>query len=859
LKNNVVLVFKFLLISFVTFSILGVLLVMGVYLHYSGTLPKIIEVSDYNPKVVTQVYDTNDVKIGEFYREKREIIKYEDIPKVVINAFVSSEDSRFFEHKGLDFSGILRAMIANFKSGRFSQGGSTITQQVARSLLLSSEKKISRKIKEAMLAGKIETHLSKDEILFLYLNQIYLGHNAYGIQTATRSYFNKDVSQISLAEAALLAGLPQAPSKWSPFSNPNKAKERQIYVLTRMVEEGYISKDAAEKAANERLKLYKRVDINLANAPYFTEFVRRYLFSTYGGDKVLDEGLKVYTTVNTDLQKVAQKSVKEGLRDLDRKQGFRGPIAHLRNEEAIKSERVKIHKEIIQSVRDYIYFPEPWQEFNINSKMFESKSENSKTDDSELEEPTPLDKDKIYKAIVLSLDHKTQEIKIIVGNTPGLINRDGFAWAYTSGKLDNSTIRTGDLINVSLLKPGVFELEQIPQVESALLSFNVSDGAILSMVGGYDYSASEFNRAYQSKRQAGSTFKPIVYSAALDKGFTVGSVIMDSPIVYGEDESGDTWKPTNYSERFYGDTLLRDALILSRNIPTTKILQDIKPSFVIEYAKNIGISSQMPNDLSLGLGSTAVSVWEMTKAFAVFASGGKRVIPYFIRKIEDRKGELIEEHNPEKISDYVMNDSEKENTEIKDEENIDVPESDDPKEDTKEEIEEETLYDKAPAGFVIPPQTAYIMNYLLKETATRGTGSRVGAAIKAPIAGKTGTSNNYTDAWFVGYTPEVATGVWVGFDDNSKSLGHGQTGASAAIPVWIPYMKAVVQNSDKKDFTQPRGIKFVRIDGKTGNIASRLSQKILVAPFKDGTEPKVVEGETNIEDVDEAQFFRQNY
>jgi penicillin-binding protein 1A len=717
------------------FAILFALIVMGVYLHYSGGLPKIIKVSDYNPKIVTQVYDANDLKIGEFYREKREIIKYEDIPKVVINAFVSSEDSRFFDHKGLDFSGILRAMIANFKSGRFSQGGSTITQQVARSLLLSSEKKLSRKIKEAMLAGKIETHLSKDEILFLYLNQIYLGHNAYGVQAATQAYFNKDISQITLAEAALLAGLPQAPSKWSPFSNPDKAKERQIYVLTRMVEEGYISKDAAEKAANERLKLHKRVDINLSNVPYFTEFVRRYLFSKYGGDKVLDEGLRVYTTVNSDLQKVAQRSVRDGLRALDRSQGFRGPIAHLRNEEAIKNERAKIHREIIQSIRDYVYFPEPWQEFNIKSKMFEAKAGKSKMDDTSVEEPTPLDKDKIYKAIVLSLDHKTQEIKIIVGNTPGIIGSSGFAWVYGGGKLDSSTIRTGDVINVSLVKPGVFELEQIPQVESALLSFNVSDGAILSMVGGYDYSSSEFNRAYQSRRQAGSTFKPIVYSAALDKGFTVGSVIMDSPIVYGEDESGDTWKPTNYSEKFYGDTLFRDALILSRNIPTTKILQEIKPSFVIEYAKNLGIRSQMPNDLSLGLGSTAVSVWEMTKAFAVFASGGKRVVPYFIRKIEDRNGELIEEYDPKKVKDYVLTET-KDDLEIKEapETKKDLAELEEDKVVVKEE--DEPSYDKAPEGFVIPQQTAYIMNHLLKDAATRGTGARVGAEIKAPIAGK---------------------------------------------------------------------------------------------------------------------------
>jgi penicillin-binding protein 1A len=636
-----------------------------------------------------------------------------------------------------------------------------------------------------------------------------------------------------------------------------------------MVEDGYITKDAAEKAANERLKLYKNVDMNLENAPYFTEFVRRYLFARYGGDKVLDEGLKVYTTLDSDLQNIAQESVKQGLKTLDKKQGFRGPIAHLSNDEAIQKETLNIHLEVIESIREYIYFPEQWQEFDIKTKMFtvQAKKDTSKADINK--QPTPLDKGKDYKAIVLSVNEKAQEIKVTVGNTPGVIKKDGYAWAYPGGNLNSSTLRRGDVVYVSPLRPGVFAVEQKPLVEASLLSLNVADGTINALVGGYDYSASEFNRAYQSKRQAGSTFKPMVYAAALDKGYTPASVIVDSPIVYGGDETVDeTWKPENYSEQFYGDTILRDAIIFSRNIPTTKILQDIKPSYVVEYSKRMGIKSKMPQDLSLGLGSTAVSLWEMTKAFSVFASGGKRVIPYFIVKVEDRKGNIIEQYDPKAPFDAVLSYSIDEQKEIDEKiepnkegqvETTTTEETKAAETKTEEAKTDNRGMDMPPPGYVVPPQTAYIMNYLLKEAATRGTGSKVGAALGVPVAGKTGTSNNYTDAWFIGYTPNIVTGVWVGFDDNSKSLGQGQTGAEVAIPIWIPYMKEAVKNYKNDDFDQPEGIKFLKIDGKTGKVASRFSQKILNMPFKDGTEPKQVEGEVNVEDADETQFFRENY
>lgn len=893
-KNLLALFFKLAVISFVLFMVFSILLGMGLYLHYSKNLPKIITVKDYKPRAVTTVYDRNNLKIGEFYREKRDITPYDKIPKIVINAFVASEDGKFFEHKGIDFAGIIRAMIVNFKSGHFSQGGSTITQQVARSLLLSNEKKISRKIKEAILAGRIESHLSKHDILFLYLNQIFLGHNAYGVQAAASQYFNKEVKDLTLAEAALLAGLPQAPSKWSPYANPDKAKERQIYVLNRMVEDGYITKQEALKAANERLKLYKNMDHNVQYAPYFVEFIRRYLVSKYGADKVLDDGWKIYSTLDLEMQKIADKAVKDEIELLDKQQGFRGPIKRLHSDKEINAELEKIHMELVSSIREYIYFPELWQEFKFKNKMFVIEDREDKKNQLSMKTaPTPIEKGKRYKAIVMGINEKAQEVKIKVGNVDGVIKKDGYSWAY-SGKLGSGFLRKGDMVYVSILRQGVFALEQEPSVQGSLLSFNVKDGSINAMVGGYGYKScamaklqglqesgcSEFNRAYQAKRQAGSTFKPIVYAAALDNGFTPATIIVDAPIVYDneDEEKGGTWKPANYSKQFYGDTTFRDALIFSRNIPTTKILQDIKVSYVIDYAKNLGIESDMPRDLSLGLGSTSVSLWEMTKAFGVFANGGKRTAPFFIFRVEDRDGNIIEEYDPSKPYDPLLDKNFAEEDEKLREEQLKLIEDKKAKQ-QREEAQEEALKefeedeemikqgiegkkyvdDPVPAGHVISPRTAYIMNMLLKDAATRGTGAQAGAAVGVPLAGKTGTSNDFTDAWFIGYTPDVVTGVWVGYDDQSKTLGEGRTGAEVAIPIWIPYMKYAVSKYPKSDFAQPQGINMVKIDGYTGRVASMKSQKVLVLPFKTGSEPTRVEGEYKPEDADETRFFRENY
>lgn len=823
--------FSFFIFTFfiIFFSFIG----LGVYLHFARNLPKIIKISDYKPKLVSNVYDVSGIKIAEFYRERRELAKFDEIPTLIIKAFIASEDDKFFEHKGLDFKGILRAMVANFKTGRFGQGGSTITQQVARSLLLSSEKKLSRKIKEAILAGRIESKLSKEEILFLYLNQIYLGHGSYGVKAAARAYFDKDLQDINLAEAALLAGLPQAPSRWSPFTNPDMAKERQLYVLARMVEVGYISIEEAKKAANLKLKLYKSKELN--KAPYFSELVRKHLVSKYGDDLILDAGLNIYTSLDYRMQKSAEESVSEKLKELDKRQGFNKPLMHLDSDEEISSFLDQVHKDLLKGEKEYINFPEPGYVFDIRSSFFSIENKNPE----EVKEViTPIIPGSIYKAVVLNINNKN-EVEIAIGTRTGIIDKSGYSWAYPRNldptrwsnrilKDIRDILKKGDVILAKAITEEYFSLDQEPEVEAALLSIDVNNGYVKAMVGGYDFKRSEFNRAYQAKRQAGSTFKPIVYAAALDKNYTAASIIVDSPIVqpFSSDEEGEErqWKPSNYSEKFYGDTTFCDALIFSRNIPTTKIAQDIGVNSIIEISRKLGISSDMEKDLSVALGSTAVSVWELTKAFSVFASGGKRVIPQFILKIYDARGVALEEldYSKDPVMSYSKN-------EYKDEE-------------------------------VLSPQTAYIMNYLLKEVIRRGTGAKIGREIEVPIAGKTGTSNDFIDAWFVGYTPSVATGVWVGFDENVKTLGYGESGASAAIPIWLTYMKDVVKMSSKNDdFIQPSGIKLLKIDRSTGKIASKFSKSYSYLPFKEGTEPKEVEGFVDTETADEVDFFREDY
>jgi len=634
-------------------------LVFGIvsFFYFTHGLPSIEALKNYRPATITKFFSEDGEIIGEFFIEKRKIVSLDRVPHHLVLAFIAGEDARFFHHKGLDYIAIFRALSRNIFSGEIVQGGSTITQQVVKSILLSPEKSFTRKIREAILAFKIEKYLSKEEILFLYLNQIYLGHGAYGVATAAENYFGKPLEELNLAESALLAGLPQAPSKYSPYHHPEQAIRRQTYILNRMVEEGFIPLGEVMKALQTPLKIKSKQNSFVEKAPYFVEHVRRYVEEKYGKEALYKNGLQVYTTIDTDFQKIAQEAVESGLKEIEKRQ------------------------------------------------------------------------------------------------------------KYLSSDIPFSP-------------------------EGALVCFDLETGYVKALVGGRDFRKSQFNRATQARRQTGSAFKPIVYASALDKGYTPASIVVDAPIIF---EWGDKkWKPKNFEEKFLGPTTLRNAIAHSVNIVTVKIAQDVGIGYIKDYAQKIGISFPLQNDLSMALGSSSISLYELTKAYAAFGNQGNAFRPIFIKKILDRDGNLLEENLP-----------------------LFYP---------KEPFNEERI---------LSPQTAYIMTNLLEGVVQNGTGWRA-KTLGRPVAAKTGTTDQFLDAWFIGYTQEFITGIWVGFDEE-RSLGENETGSRAASPIWVTFMSKILKDKPVKDFPIPEGIEFMKIDPKTGQVS--LGREAILECFKEGTGP----------------------
>jgi penicillin-binding protein 1A len=624
-------------------------------------LPSIAALKDYRPSIATRVYADNNELIDEFFLEDRKVINLADVPKIVIQAFVAAEDARFYQHRGFDLQGITRAFYKNIEAGRIVQGGSTITQQVAKSLYLSSERKYMRKIKEAILAYKIDKYLTKDEIMSLYLNHIYLGHGTYGIEAASHGYFGKSAKYLTLPEAALLAGLPKAPSSYSPFINFDKARQRQTYVLDRMVEDEYITQEEKSRALAIPIKL-KSTRPKEKIAPYFIENVRRYVLEIYGSDVLYKEGLEIYTTLNIDMQKAARDAVERGLQELEAREGY---------------------------------------------------------------------------------------------------------------------------------EKGV--------VQGAFLCMDAKTGAVTAMVGGRDFKKSEFNRATQSKRQPGSSFKPFIYTAAFDKGMTPSTRILDAPIVYENRSSPDGfWKPKNFDGKFNGPTTLRTALVQSRNIITIKVLQEIGVDYAAAYATNMGITSPLSKNLTMALGTSSVTLQEMVRAYGVLANQGKRVVPFFIKKIVDRTGQVFEE------------------TQVKSEQ-------------------------------VIDPRIAFISSYVMQDVVESGTGRRA-KSIGRPVAAKTGTTDDMRDAWFIGFTPSLVAGVWVGFDQE-RSLGKQEVGGRAAAPIWLYFMEKAVRGKPVEIFPVPDGIVFIKVDPHTGMPTMRSTHGTLYESFLEGT---TANGAVPVE-VDETQ------
>ncbi|MCC7460335.1 MAG: PBP1A family penicillin-binding protein [Proteobacteria bacterium] len=740
-------------------------------------LPSVASLKKYKPAVSTEVYSKEFIKVGEFFEERRMFVPFEKIPPMLIHAFISAEDASFYDHGGISVWAIARAAIKNMEAGYKKQGGSTITQQVARGMLLSNKKEYTRKIREIMLAILMEKYLTKQEILEIYLNQVYLGQSSYGVQAASHVYYGKNVQDLSLAEIAIMAGLTKAPSRDNPATNLTAAKRRQGYVLQRLLEDKHILAEEKEAALKTPLVIKHDYDLNHEIAPYFVESIRQYVMGKYGSDRVLKEGLQVITTLEYRAAIAANRALKKGVEELDHRRGFRGPIRHYNN--------------------------------NVDEDEFLKKQKSKYT----MEDLQPGE---IFEALVTKADSARARYEINLGFTRDVIPYDSFEW------FKNTAIKEHDVISVRYDGAG-FTVYQYPQVQGSIIALNPMTGEISAMVGGYDFKKSEFNRTTQGKRQPGSAFKPIIYTAALDNGYTPGSVIVDAPIVYDDPTVEFQWKPHNYGGKFYGDTIFRECLILSRNIPTIKIVQSLGLDKIIEYANKMGITSNFERNFSIALGSSIMSPMELVTAYSVFASGGKRPKSSMIKQISDRAGNILEQ-NSLNMPDISIEDQVKayeENQKIK--------------LTHLAAIEKGIANEELPEGYAISPQTSYIMTNLLKEVITSGTGARA-AALQRPAAGKTGTTNDNYDAWFVGYTPNIVSAVWLGLDE-AQTLGANEEGGKAAVPVWLEFMQQTLDGKPVRDFQMPKGVLPIAIDPKTGKLPSSKTERTVTEIFKEGTEP----------------------
>lgn len=836
--SRILRLFKWLAIAGASCVLLVAIVGYGFYLHISKDLPKLDKIEDYRPPVMAEVFDDSGKKIGEFWTEARILTPIDKIPKKMIQGFVASEDDRFFEHGGVDPYGIARAFWSNLQAGHVVQGASTITQQVTKALLLSPERTYDRKIKEAILATKIERNFTKDQILYIYLNQTFFGNRAYGVAAAARNYFHKNLEDLNIAEIAMIVGLAKAPSLFNPLVNPTRAVQRQHYVIDRMKDEGYITAEEAKESKTVPLKIYEAgtdKDFNKKYAPYFVEHVRRELQKKYGND-LYTGGWKIYTTASLEMNQEAQRAVQSGLDPFAKRYGYRGPAEHLSNSEQIEAFLKKQHLDLLGEKEDLDPFSDPHYQ-------------------KALSQATPIQAERRYQAVISGVT--PNGLKIRLGRQDGVISKEDYAWAKTpahGAKVWEPS--AGDVIEVKIKSASAgkaakasaittassFVLDQSPEIQSAIFSYEPFGGAIKAIVGGQDFNKSEFNRATQALRQPGSSIKPLIYAAALDKGYTPATVIMDSPIVY-EESAGKFWKPKNYGGKYYGPTAFRNALVNSRNVVTVRILMDIGTHYVAGFMRKLGITTPIFKYYSLALGSNEVYLEELATAYGAFVNGGIYPQTYFVQKISDPSGKIIEEHQasatPFLISYQPVKQGDKPDSPVKPAE---APESQASAESQPEsmplgsgqksieemgfredllaaaekatkddqlnltEYEKKVLYgDYIPPGYIITPKTAMTMVSILRDVVRAGTGTRA-LALKKPAGGKTGTTNSATDCWFIGFTPDLVTGVWVGFDEKIKSVGHGATGGTVAAPIWLAYMQEATKRYVTKDFTIPKWI-----------------------------------------------------
>ena len=710
----------------------------------------------YKPSVSSKLYSGGGDLVSDFSSEKRIFVPYESIPKIVIKSFLSAEDKNFFSHPGVDAKGVLRAIVKNISniiSSKRLEGASTITQQVAKNFLLTNEVSVNRKIKEAILAFRIERALSKERILELYLNQIYLGEGSYGIASASLEYFDKPISRLNYAEASLLAALPKAPSKYNPYKNIDLAKYRRNLVIKNLLENSYIDKKKYKELINTEIKLKKRKKKYLEDARYYVEDVRKYLVEKYGFDKIYKEGLIIKTPLNLELQSFANQSLREGLEKYDRRKGWRGPL--------------------------------------INKKITDKWSQDLKK--YKLEKTIDWDLAIIKKINKFSLEIETEKKK------NGIIKYDNMTWIK---KELNKAFKLGDIVYVKKIKDNSFSLKQLPKANGAIVVLNPYTGRVLAMSGGFSFKLSEFNRATQGLRQPGSAFKPFVYALALENDFTPSSLILDAPIVLNQGVDLKMWKPENYGKKFYGPSTIRTGIEKSRNLMTVRISQEIGIDKIVKFAKKLNIYENPEELLSISLGSAETTLLKLTSAYSSFVNGGKIIKPIFLDRIQDSEGNTI--FNSERR--FCKNCNE-----------ISYLGSDVPK-----------IDDDFPRIF--SEETAYQITSILEGVIKRGTGKKL-KDLNLDLAGKTGTTNDNTDAWFVGYTSNLVIGIYVGHDE-PRSLGRYETGSKTAMPIFKSFIKKAVKKGDARPFKVAKNIKFLVVDQKTGKKANFGSKTTIIEAFK---------------------------
>lgn len=833
-------------------------------------LPKIKTLDDFQPALSSHVVDRKGRPIGEFFEERRQLIAIETVPKHVIDAFIAGEDASFFTHEGLDYISILRAAGKNLLaklgpdgSGRM-QGGSTITQQVAKSFI-SPERTLRRKLKDMMLARRLEKNLTKNEILYLYLNQIFFGQG-YGVAEAARQYFGKTVQELTVSEAALLAGLPKAPSAYSPYANPKAAEMRRLYVLTEMRNNRFIDEATYQEAVATPPVLRRPKELaDYALAAYFGEEIRRDLVRRLGNETILRGGLKIETTLDLDLQRAAVKAVRAGLSELDHRRGYRGPLRHV-EAKAIAAELANLaadnrlaasHEPLASEKETASTAPA-----NAKSKQNANTAAQAKrvaAEKANAAQVLAFEKlfppERTFVGVITKLAPETATATVsFAPNLAGYVLLGDVAWARRDQKPgvassiekvfqvgDVARFRrvvpkaTGKDAKISLDEVQRFTLFQEPLVEGALLSVDVASGEVLALVGGYDFERSEFNRATQARRQPGSSFKPIVYSAAISKNFTPASILVDRPYIYRDEYSGNVWRPKGYTGEFLGRMLLREALADSVNNVAIHLLADVGLDYTIEHARKLGIEAPLVHNMSLALGSSDLSLLELTRAYTVFPAGGKFKPLHYIKRVTDRNGKVLLENltlgnDPELAASA--------NTKPMPQPNAAKKQTPKPETANVAAAARPTVL---PKGQVIPATDAYLMIDLMRAVVSEGTATRAlvlghQSDGKPMVAGKTGTTNDQADAWFMGFSPNIATGVWVGFDEKTL-LGRGETGGRAALPIWTDYMGVALKKYPPGEFVAPEGIVFATIDRDTGLLASQKTQRSVYLPFRAGTQP----------------------